>query len=252
MKGWAGLGRPVQSEAIPPLLAMAVRCFGLGLRGTAAAGLALGLGVVLLPAASQARPVRGGVGGPASGAGVRPGAGFGAPGAGVTPRPGVGAGGLGGPASGAGVRPGAGWGAPGVGLTRAPAAAYGAAVYHPGWAGGGYWAARPWTTGWYGTRPLGWGVAGLATGAAITEAVNSAAAQQSTVFVVPQTSYQLNYASVLAAPPSAVRFSYGANGVLQTAQGDCQSGQLNGLPAGSVEAAQLLNAACVVAYGSGL
>jgi hypothetical protein len=94
-------------------------------------------------------------------------------------------------------------------------------------------------------------VAGLATGAVIADAVNSAADQQSTVFVVPQTSYQLNYATVLAAPPSGVRFSYGVNGVLQTAQGDCQSGQLNGLPASSAEAAQLLNAACVVAYGSG-
>jgi hypothetical protein len=48
----------------------------------------------------------GGVGGPASGAGVLPGAGAG--------RPGVGAGGVGGPASGAGVLPGAGFGRPGA------------------------------------------------------------------------------------------------------------------------------------------
>ncbi len=230
---------------------MAVRCSLQGLRWVATAGLALALGADLLTAGSLARPIRGGVGGPASGAGVRPGAGWGAPGAGLTPRPGVGAGGVGGPASGAGVRPGAGWGAPGVGLTRAPAAAYGAAVYHPGWAGGGYWAARPWSAGWYGTRPVGWGVAGLATGAAIANSVNSAAAQQSTVFVVPQTSYQLNYATVVAAPPSGVSFVYGANGVTLTAQGDCQSGLLNGQPASGFEAAQLLNAACVVAYGSG-
>ena len=84
-------------------------------------------------AAVQARPNPGGVGGPASGAGVRPGAGFGtagtpaaggvggpASGAGVLPgagygAPGVGAGGVGGPASGAGALPGAGYGRPGVG-----------------------------------------------------------------------------------------------------------------------------------------
>lgn len=47
----------------------------------------------------------GGIGGPASGLGVRPGAGFGAPG--------VGPGGIGGPASGIGVRPGAGAGGAG-------------------------------------------------------------------------------------------------------------------------------------------
>jgi hypothetical protein len=62
----------------------------------------------------------GGVGGPASGAGVRPGAGFG--------RAGVGAGGVGGPASGAGVLPGAGYGRAGAGWAGAGWAAGGAAV----------------------------------------------------------------------------------------------------------------------------
>ncbi len=94
------------------------------------------LALVLPAAPLQARPNPGGVGGPASGAGVLPGAGFGAPGAPGTPAvdgvggpasgagvlpgagygaPGVGAGGVGGPASGAGVRPGAGFGRAGVG-----------------------------------------------------------------------------------------------------------------------------------------
>jgi len=74
-------------------------------------GPASGAGV--LPGAgfgAPGTPAAGGVGGPASGAGVLPGAGYGAPGA-----PGVGAGGVGGPASGAGVLPGAGFGRPGVG-----------------------------------------------------------------------------------------------------------------------------------------
>ena len=67
----------------------------------------------------------GGLGGPASGLGVRPGAGLGAPGAGLTRAPGVSpavvpaavpaAGGLGGPASGLGVRPGPGVGGIGIG-----------------------------------------------------------------------------------------------------------------------------------------
>jgi hypothetical protein len=93
--------------------------------------LAVIVGGLITPV--QARPNPGGVGGPASGAGVLPGAGFGAPGApaaggvggpasgaGVLPgagygAPGVGAGGVGGPASGAGALPGAGFGRPGVG-----------------------------------------------------------------------------------------------------------------------------------------
>ena len=160
-------------------------------------------------------------------------------------------GGVGGPASGAGVRPGAGWGAPGVGLTRAPVAAYGAAVYHPGWAGGGYWGARPWTTGWYGAAPLAWwGTAAVVGTAAVTSAVNAAAAQQTVWIVVPQTGLQLNYASVTAVGNGGVSFTYQSNGLSQAASGDCRGGLLNGVPAAG-DGAQLLNAACQVAYGSG-
>lgn len=160
-------------------------------------------------------------------------------------------GGVGGPASGAGVRPGAGWGAPGVGFTRAPAAAYGAAVYHPGWAGGGYWAARPWTSGWYGAAPLAWwGTAAVVSTAAVTSAVNAAAAQQTVWIVVPQTRLQLNYASVAAVGSAGVTFTYQSNGLSQAASGDCRGGLLNGVPAAG-DGAQLLNAACQVAYGSG-
>jgi hypothetical protein len=68
-------------------------------------------------APAQAQPIRGGLGGPASGAGVLPGAGFGQAGPGlVRPAPvAPAAGGVGGPASGAGVLPGAGFGRPGLG-----------------------------------------------------------------------------------------------------------------------------------------
>ncbi|MBM5823750.1 MAG: hypothetical protein FJ082_15235 [Cyanobacteria bacterium K_Offshore_surface_m2_011] len=71
-----------------------------------------------LPGASEARPNPGGLGGPASGAGVLPGAGFGEAGAGLERGPEGNPGGLGGPASGAGVRPGLGYGAPGAGVYR--------------------------------------------------------------------------------------------------------------------------------------
>lgn len=214
-------------------------------------GAALLVAAAWLPAAAPARPNPGGLGGPASGAGLRPGAGRGAPGAGLAPRPGAGFGGLGGPASGAGLRPGAGWGAPGPGLTRAPAAAYGAAAYHPGWAAGGYWAARPWGYGWYGASPMAWWGVGLATSATVAAAVNAAADQQATVIVVPQTAYQLNYASVRAVAPASVTFTYGLNGVTVAASGDCRNGLLNGQVVAGADAAQLLNAACVIAYGTG-
>ena len=197
---------------------------------------------LIVPCAAEARPGgaggsggAGGFGRAGSGAGARPGAGFGAAGAGVTPRPGVGAGGIGGPA-GAGVRPAAG--------------AYGAGVWHGGWATGGYWATRPWPYGWYGTAPLAWGVAGMACAAAITNSVNAAAAQQSTVIVVPQTGFQLNYASVKAIDPDSVSFTWTNGALSQAASGNCRQGSLNGAPATAANA-NLLNAACVVAYGNG-
>jgi hypothetical protein len=197
---------------------------------------------LIVPCAAEARPGgaggsggAGGFGRAGSGAGARPGAGFGAAGAGVTPRPGVGAGGIGGPA-GVGVRPAAG--------------AYGAGVWHGGWATGGYWATRPWPYGWYGTAPLAWGVAGMASAAAITNSVNAAAAQQSTVIVVPQTGFQLNYASVKAIDPDSVSFTWTNGALSQAASGNCRQGSLNGAPATAANA-NLLNAACVVAYGNG-
>ncbi len=226
-------------------------------RLTSLAPVALALlALPLLPLAAGARPVSGGFGGPASGAGLAPGAGFGRAGAGVggvgRPAPGVGYGGAGGPYSGAGVRPGVGWGAPGAGLTRAPAAAYGGAVYHPAWNNGGYWAARPWGYGWYGATPAAWAVtAGVASTAAITAAVNASAAASSTVIVVPSTSYQLNYATVVGLSNSQVRFSYLSGGLWLSATGDCQLGLLNGLAATGLNA-QLLQAACSVAYGPGV
>ena len=93
--------RSLPTHTTAPLL------MAIALSGTAIAGMA--------PA--QAQLLRGGVGGPASGAGVLPGAGLGQAGPGLV-RPGAvapAAGGVGGPASGAGVLPGAGLGRPGLG-----------------------------------------------------------------------------------------------------------------------------------------
>jgi hypothetical protein len=90
----------------------------------------------------------------------------------------------------------------------------------------------------------------MATAAAITSSVNAAAAQQSTVIVVPQTGYQLNYASVKAIEPDAVSFTWTTGAASQAASGNCRQGTLNGAPATAANA-HLLNAACVVAYGDG-
>ncbi|MEB3207611.1 MAG: hypothetical protein VKK63_01700 [Synechococcus sp.] len=90
----------------------------------------------------------------------------------------------------------------------------------------------------------------MASAAAITNSVNAAAAQQSTVIVVPQTGLQLNYASVKAIDPDSVSFTWTNGALSQAASGNCRQGILNGAPATAANA-NLLNAACVVAYGNG-
>lgn len=130
------------------------------------------------------------------------------------------------------------------------------------WANGGYWGSRPWNAGWYSWAPsswgwwggnaAAWGVAGLATGVAITSLVNQAAESQSTVIVVPQTTYQLNYGSVESVGTAGVSFNYslgGGENLIGAA--NCQAGLLNGQVPASAAQAQLLNAVCQVAYGPG-
>jgi hypothetical protein len=128
------------------------------------------------------------------------------------------------------------------------------------WRNGGYWGNRPWSTGWYGGwggwgwwggSAAAWGIAGLATGAAITGLVNAAADNSSTVIVVPSTSYELNYGSVDAVGSTGASFSYNVDGHLLMGAANCQQGLLNGQVPGTADQAQLLNAVCQVAYGSG-
>ncbi|MEB3159718.1 MAG: hypothetical protein VKK03_09710 [Synechococcus sp.] len=135
--------------------------------------------------------------------------------------------------------------------------------WNANWARGGYWNNRPWNAGWYGWTPSTWGwwgassagwglAAGLAAGAAITELVNSAADNQKTVIVVPGSTYQLNYGSVESVGLYGASFSYNlGDGVNLNGAANCQAGLLNGQVPATAPQAQLLNAVCQVAYGTG-
>lgn len=135
--------------------------------------------------------------------------------------------------------------------------------WNSNWARGGYWTNRPWNAGWYAWTPatwgwwggnsVGWGLAaGLATTAAITELVNTAANAQQTVIVVPGSTDVLNYASVEAVGLYGVSFSYSlGKGANLMGAANCQAGLLNGQVPASAAQAQLLNAVCQVAYGKG-
>ena len=128
------------------------------------------------------------------------------------------------------------------------------------WGNGGYWGDRSWSYGWYNWSPntwgwwgensAGWGLAGLATGEAITELVDAAGDQQSAVIQVPDSNYQLNYGTVDAVGNSGANFSYSvANSPPVQGGVNCQAGLLDGQVPSTAAQAQLLNAACQVAYG---
>ena len=85
----------------------------------------------------------------------------------------------------------------------------------------------------------------------ITTLVNDAAEQQSPVINVPDSNYQLNYGSVDSVGSSGADFSYAVAGSppLKGAA-NCQQGLLDGQVPSTAAQAQLLNAACQVAYGA--
>ena len=84
----------------------------------------------------------------------------------------------------------------------------------------------------------------------ITDLVDQASDQQSSVIEVPDSNYQLNYGTVDAVGNSGANFSYSvANSPPVQGGVDCQDGLLDGQVPSTAAQAQLLNAACQVAYG---
>lgn len=81
--------------------------------------------------------------------------------------------------------------------------------------------------------------------------MNQAAAQQSAVITVPQTTYTFNYGSVEAVGSQGASFFYSVDGGPQLFGGaNCAAGLVDGQPPASAAQAQLLNAVCQVTYGA--
>ncbi len=132
---------------------------------------------------------------------------------------------------------------------------------NPGWARPGWGAARPWTTGWYGgwgaptwgwwgARATAWGVGTLATAAIINSAVDDAISNNQTFIAVPSTDYQLLYGSVQPTGSAAVSFAVTVGGGTYQLSADCTNGLLDGREPQTAAEAELLNAACQVAFGA--
>lgn len=132
---------------------------------------------------------------------------------------------------------------------------------NPGWARLGWGVARPWNWGWYGgwsnppwgwwgARAAAWGVGTLATAAIINAAVDDAVQVEQTYIVVPNSEYQLLYGTVAPSGGTAITFVVRAGGADYKLSADCQRGLLNNREPSSAQEAELLNAACQVAFGT--
>jgi hypothetical protein len=132
---------------------------------------------------------------------------------------------------------------------------------YPGWARPGWGYARPWNYGWYGgwatpawgwwgARAAAWGVGALATAAIINDAVDDAVSDHVSYIAVPNSNYGLLYGTVAPSGSDGVTFEVIADGAAITMSADCRRGTLNGRDPNTVAEAELLNAACQVAYGA--
>lgn len=132
---------------------------------------------------------------------------------------------------------------------------------YPGWARPGWGAARPWPVGWYGgwssprwswwgPNAAAWGITTLATAAIINAAVDNAVARNTTYIVVPNSSYLLLYGTVRPVGTRSTSFAVVSDGYEIDLTADCDRGTLDGFVPESRAEAELLNAACQVAFGS--
>ncbi|MCX5936690.1 MAG: hypothetical protein NTW02_00405, partial [Cyanobium sp. LacPavin_0920_WC12_MAG_62_9] len=104
--------------------------------------------------------------------------------------------------------------------------------------------------GWWGARAALWGVGTLATAAIINNAVDDAISDNYSTIIVPNSDYLLYYGSIQPSGQSAVSFVVQADGNDYQLSADCNAGMINGEEPKTAAQAELLNAACQVAFGS--
>lgn len=146
-------------------------------------------------------------------------------------------------------------------LLLSQAAAAEAGRWSPAWGDGGFWTSRAWVWGWYRANPAvwnwwptsaaAWGIGGLAGAGEIKALVDGAIAARASLIAVPGTGLRLDFGSLRAVRPMGAWFLWASgDGSWRQASADCQSGLLDGAPPSDAARAELLNAACQVAYGA--
>lgn len=134
------------------------------------------------------------------------------------------------------------------------------------WCRRGWVVARPWRYGWYGGwRPAavvypgwGWWAATAPTWGALTlsptiviqQSVDSAVASNSRYMDVPNSEFRIYHASISPIGPEEIEFDFEIDGDTYRAKADCKNGLLNDETPSALDEAELMHAACTIAFSS--
>lgn len=130
----------------------------------------------------------------------------------------------------------------------------------PSWWGPSWYRSRPWRYGWYNggynrwnwwnSSSVAWGITSLASAAIIGAAINNALQQNQPTIAVNDSPYQLVFGSVDAVGSDEVVFTFLFGDASYEGRANCRAGTLNGRQPLNPEEAQLMNAACQVAFST--
>lgn len=127
-------------------------------------------------------------------------------------------------------------------------------------------AARPWGWGWYGGWGPGpvvypawgwwavsapaWGVVSLSPTIVIQQSMDEAVASSADSFAVPNSDFEIFHASIRPIAERVIEFNFAYEEESYLAKADCEQGLLNDEEPSALEEAELMHAACSLAFGS--
>jgi hypothetical protein len=127
-------------------------------------------------------------------------------------------------------------------------------------------AARPWGWGWYGGWGPGpvvypawswwavsapaWGVVSLSPTIVIQQSMDEAVAESADSFAVPNSDFEIFHASIRPIGERVIEFNFAYDQESFLAKADCELGLLNDEEPSGLDEAELMHAACSLAFGS--
>lgn len=140
------------------------------------------------------------------------------------------------------------------------------AIRRGSWCRRGWVVARPWRYGWYGgwrpaavvypgwgwwaaTAPA-WGAITLSPTIVIQQSVDAAVASNSRYMDVPNSEFRIYHASISPIGPEEIEFDFEIDGDTYRAKADCKNGLLNDETPSALDEAELMHAACTIAFSS--